>query len=377
VTLLLALACGAAAILATSWVGYPVGLWIGDRRARQAPIPAQGPAAPLSAVIVTRDDPTIVRRRVNDLVTARDVVIDQVVVVVDHAATDDLEPYRLQLGSSVQVVRGDAPGGKAAGLNAGIRAARHDLVMLADSWQTFRPDAVARLVDTLRSKGYQAVSGRVSHAHEDRVMRAYWRYENFIRTAQARSRSVVTTSGAITLVSRAAWAPLPAGVICDDLFMCMAMAMAGHRVGYDSEAIAIDPRDHSQHELFQKKVRTLTGLWQLLRWKPDALVPWKNPVWLDLLLHKVARLATPPLVFVAVTGFALAGLTRLARLPGSALLVVGAVAVLAAVVRPRLVVRVSRAVVWACWLLIAPIIATYNGVRGRWGVWAHHAPRGT
>jgi hypothetical protein len=44
---------------------------------------------------------------------------------------------------------------------------------------------------------------------------------------------------------------------------------------------------------FGRKTRTLAGNYQLLLLEPRLLVPLVNPVWLQFLSHKLARLVVP------------------------------------------------------------------------------------
>lgn len=361
------------AALFVSWLVYPAFLLVAARAAPRAPA-AVGSSDTLAALIVTRESAEQVSRRVDNLLASEGTTFEEVVVVLDWTIASTLPDFHSILGTRAHVLVGEAPGGKAAGLNMGMPAIRSTWTLLADSWQEFRPDAVSRLVRAVADGSFAAVSGRVAHRHDDPVMRAYWKYENAIRLAQSRLHSVVTTSGAISLVRTELWHRLPAGTICDDLFMTMDLVLAGHRVGYVPDALAIDSRRYSHAQVFQKKVRTLTGLWQLLRWKPQCLAPWRNPIWVHFVCHKLARLATPYLVILAVLGF---GLPHMAYLRPRAFEAALASAVAVAffwTVSPRLLRRWSAATAWAICLLTAPIWATYNGVRGNWAVWKQHSP---
>lgn len=358
----------AAALLVVSWLIYPLAL----RLAR----PGGRPGADLTgtgtlgALIVTRDAPEVISRRVDNLLESEGCSFAEILVVLDSTVGHRVHEFQRVLDDRAYVLVGEAPG-KAAGLNTGMRATACDWIVLADSWQLFRPDAVRRLRAEAAS-GFAAVSGRVVNESIDPVMRLYWSYENGIRSAQARRRSLVTTSGAICLIRKDAWQPIPIGAICDDLFITLGLAMRGHRVGYCPDAIASDPRVYTRREELQKKVRTLTGLNQLLAWSPVVLLPWCNPIWIDFVFHKVARLLTPYLILLLVGS----GMMWVAREPvllqWSVALILGSLLV-ASVAVPRVVKSAGSAAVWAGMLLCAPLIATYNGVRRNWRVWQHDA----
>lgn len=357
----------AAALLVSSWLLYPAALRL--VRPRKRPAAASVPTGTLGAVIVTRDSPQVVSRRVDNLLESEGSAFTEVLVVLDWTIRARIHEFESVLGARARVLTGDAPG-KAAGLNAGMKQTVCDWVLLADSWQCFRPDAVRRLREAVADDTFSAVSGRVVNDHTDPIMRLYWRYENGIRSAQARRHSLVTTSGAICLIRRDAWHPIPVGAICDDLFITLGLAMRGHRVGYCPDAIASDPRVNSRSEELQKKVRTLTGLNQLLAWHPAVILPWRNPIWVDFLFHKVARLLTPYLVLVLLIG----ALVLAARDPvvlGGGAALFGTIILLAFAVAPRPTKAVGSKALWVGMLLCAPLIATYNGLRQNWRVWRH------
>ena len=62
---------------------------------------------------------------------------------------------------------------------------------------------------------------------------------------------------------------------------------------HDPRAHAYDYLPESQLGEFRRKLRTLSGNFQLLCRLPAALLPWRNPVWFQFLSHKVARLVAP------------------------------------------------------------------------------------
>ena len=59
---------------------------------------------------------------------------------------------------------------------------------------------------------------------------------------------------------------------------------------------------------FRRKVRTLSGNFQLVSRLPAALLPWKNPVWIQFVSHKLFRLLVPwALLTMLILAFALPG----------------------------------------------------------------------
>jgi biofilm PGA synthesis N-glycosyltransferase PgaC len=145
--------------------------------------------------------------------------------------------------------------------------------------------------------------------------------------------------------------------------------LEGWRVGFERDALAYETRKVAAGQEYRRKVRTLTGNFQLCAWLPAVLVPFRNPIWLQFVCHKLLRLLTPWCAAAATLGVALLA-WRLAgaRLP--LLLGLAAVGAFWVLVGPDPLARKLRsAVVQFASLQAAVVTATVNGLRGRWDVW--------
>lgn len=358
-------------VLVAGWVAYPAALSVLPRRFRAAESPAADPPA-VTVVVATREPPEVLVARVANL-HASDYPRDRiaVAVAVDRDAAAPLAAYRALLAGTagVTVVPGDAPGGKAANLNAALREVRTDLVAFADSAQAWDADALAWLVRALEQPGVGGVTGAIATDAERGVFALFWRYESWLRTLASRTGRVVAVTGAIHALRRECWAPLPPGLICDDLLVPLRVARLGRAVVAEPRARARDPRRFARAVQLQRKTRTLTGLLQVCAWEPWVLLPWRNPVWGSFACHKLVRVATPLLVALAAAPLLLA--VPLGLL-GLAVAVPLAAALLLAPLAGWPSRRVATELFWAARLLVAPLHALANAVRGRWDVWHAH-----
>jgi cellulose synthase/poly-beta-1,6-N-acetylglucosamine synthase-like glycosyltransferase len=327
----------------------------------------------VAVVVATRDDPAFAVDRVRNLLsTGYPSHLIRVFVAVDVTSQYPLDAYRSVLSGLAEVVPGDAPGGKATTLNAGVRSAMSatDVLVFADVGQEFNIAAIPELVAALRDGSTGAVTGRYTHGRSDGIMSAYANLEAVIRAGQAAGRSVVSASGSILAMRPAFWRDLPAGLICDDLFTGLSVVRQGSRVGFCLRAIAYDPRVFTRDQQFTRRVRTLTGLIQYCVVVPGALLPWSNPVWSHFFVHKVLRLLTPLLLVIGITSL---GVWVTLRAPVVALATLGVLALLAIEFRVMSPVRFRRlldSALWSCRLMLVPVIAISNGLRGRWSVWS-------
>jgi cellulose synthase/poly-beta-1,6-N-acetylglucosamine synthase-like glycosyltransferase len=365
-----ALGTGSLAALLAVWFGYPLVMRI-IGAVRGAP-PARPLAAwpTVTAVIATRDPPEAIGARVANLLeTAYQPGRFDVVVAVDHAAAP--LATALELSGPVRVVVGDPPGGKAPGLNAGVRAATGEILVFSDTFQRFDPDTIAELVSAFADPRVGAASGALYlPSGGSGLLGLYWTMERRLRRDEARVHSVIGVTGAVYAMRRALWQPLPDGLILDDVYGPMRLVLAGHRIAFVDTARATDHRVTTADQEYRRKVRTLAGNVQLCAWLPAVLDPRANPVWAQFFLHKLARLITPWwLLLIAI--WLLAEIVR--ATPGRlvwgsmAALLVASVWILLG--SGQIAGRIRSLVVWIVSLQAAVVRGTYLGVRGRWDVW--------
>jgi cellulose synthase/poly-beta-1,6-N-acetylglucosamine synthase-like glycosyltransferase len=359
-----------AASLVIVWFGYPLAIHLlaRTRRARARGLP--DPLPRVTVVIATRDAPEAVAARVaNVLATDYDPARLDVVVTVDRTAADLVG--RLQLPDTATVVTGDAPGGKAAALNAGVRAASGDILVFSDTYQRFDARAIGALVSAFADSDVGAASGALDlPADGSPVMQAYWGMERRLRRDEARISSVIGVTGAIYAMRRSLWRDLPDGLILDDLYGPMRLILDGHRIDFVESARATDRRVTDARQEYRRKVRTLTGNIQLCAWLPGVFSPVRNPVWAQFMLHKLLRLLTP--YWVALIGIWLvAEVVR--ALPSNGLIAAGGAAAALTLWlwlgRGGLARRGRSLAVWAISLQAAVVRGTWFGLRRRWEVW--------
>ena len=362
-----------AALLAATWIFYPLVMWLVGRREKSSGNPRSGGI--VSAILATRDDPERTARRVANLRACVSEATElQIVVGIDPGSRFQFSDYQSQLGPDVVLVRGDEPGGKAATLNAAVRNATGQILVFCDCGQRFEDGAIENLAAQLNDRRVGAATGMLLQESDSPVLDAFWRMNVAILRGQARLHSVVSVSGAVYAMRRELWRDLPSGVICDDLFVTLSTVATGHRVVFCRNATAFDGRRFAPEQHFNRKVRTVTGLLQFCRLAPWALDPRRNPVWIHFVLHKLLRFATPFLVGIIVV----LGAVRI--VPGSvlfpAVFALGGV-LLALVItaeagagRPS---RVARSLLWIAALQAVPLAAARNALKGRWDVWQAHA----
>lgn len=366
------LALASLAALVAIWLGYPLLIWAAARifPAKQIASPAIR-SRTVSVILATRDNADIVRARIENLL-ATDHPADklQIVVALD-AQGAQCTPHDFQGDRRIVAIVGDAPGGKAAALNAGVRAATGDILVLADAQQRYDARTIPELVAGLHDDRIGAVSGALELGGAGRrsPVDLYWAMEKWLRHNEARIHSSVGVTGAVYATRRALWPVVPAGTLLDDVFVPMSLVLAGHRVGFTYAARAFDVRTFDSKNEGVRKTRTLTGVLQLRELLPGLMSVRHNPIYLQFVAHKLLRLLTPAFAVVFALSLAVLGVQWLLRATVIERLAVLGVVVLLLVVPPsrRRIVALTR---WMISLQIATSRAVLNGLTGRWSVWS-------
>src|SRR5689334_21481420 len=180
--------------LVVTWLAYPAGVFALAALRRSTTRNAGETHPTVSVILATSNDATTIRRRVQNLLACEYPAERlEVIVAIDAARPGASAEELSDLGPRVRILPGDAPGGKATALNAGVRAAQGEVLVFADAAQSFAADAVAELVAALTDPKVGAVSGalEVGYADSSNLSEQYWAYERALRAAEARAHSAV------------------------------------------------------------------------------------------------------------------------------------------------------------------------------------------
>ena len=301
--------------LIVGWTYFGYAAWLRYRASLLAsldrpPNQQRAPRRSISIVISVRNDPQSLRAKLNHLVELRSSCVSEIVVVCDHCTDDTMEVAGEFSRAGVKTVISDqTPAGKAGALNLGIAAATSDLVLFNDVRQTLAEDAIDLLAARFDDEGTGAVSGSLDIAAAGdgtgKGIDAYWSLEKRIRYWESEIDSSNRCTGAIYMIRRTLYEPLPPDTILDDVVVPMSIAMKGYRVRFDPEAKAYDPQQLTTQNEARRKTRTLAGNFQMLFRHPSWLLPWQNRLWWQLVSHKYLRILSPLFICAAIISSAM------------------------------------------------------------------------
>jgi len=292
-----------AAWIAYTYLGYVVWLrvksWLWPHPVKRAPFEPT-----VSIVMVVCDEQDVVERKLRNLLALEYPPGRLQIVVVSDGSTDQtdaiIETFRDK--SQITICRKLLGQGKASGLNDAIAAATGEVVVFVDARQRIESAALRLLMENFADATVGCVSGELmlgetppfdADGNEStQGMGLYWRMEKKIREWESASGSVIGATGALYAARRDLLGTIPMGMILDDVFIPMQVIRQGRRVVWDGRARAWDCADLGAGREFSRKVRTLSGNYQLVRSEP-WLLGAVNPAWFSFVSHKLMRLAVP------------------------------------------------------------------------------------
>ncbi len=365
---------GAAFLIAYTYAGYLGWLWL---RARLWPWPVvraqQEPN--VSIVMVVRNEERWMESKLRNLMELDYPPERCQIVVISDGSTDRTEAILREHANNprVQVVMNQLSRGKASGLNDAISVAAGEVIVFTDCRQTVESGAIRLLMENFADTEVGSVSGALmlgdpESGESAAGMGLYWRIEKKIRELESESSSVVGATGALYAVRRELLRCVPEGTILDDVYIPMQVVRQGKRVVFEPRARAWDSPDLGAEREFARKVRTLSGNYQLLQ-----LAPWllggENPVRFEFVSHKLLRLVVPfALAAILITSTVLPGPVYRSILALQALFYgLSLLAVLHLSLGP--VARMADAALTFVVLNSAAAMAFVNFVTGRKTVW--------
>jgi cellulose synthase/poly-beta-1,6-N-acetylglucosamine synthase-like glycosyltransferase len=276
-------------------VGYPAWIWLLGRL-RHDPVQARDITPTVTCVLAARNEARAISAKLANLLSLDYPPEFFDIVVVSDGSSDltapIVEEWARRLPGRVTLIALPVPRGKACALNAGLAAARGEIILFADARQRFETGALRALVRSFADPRVGAVSGALvlEEAAPTEVgagLGFYWRLEKFLRREEARSGSTIGCTGAIYAARRALLDAIPDSTLLDDVLIPVRIVLGGHRVVFEERAHAFDTVVESAGREFSRKVRTIAGNVQLLQLCPALVNPLNGAVAWRFVSHKI------------------------------------------------------------------------------------------
>jgi len=369
----------AGAVVFYAYLGYAVWLWIWSLLSPRPLL--RGWNEPfVSILMVVRNEEQTLNSKLNNL-AALDYPPDRLEFIVASDGSSDRTAQILSDAAKdnrFHILVSPESKGKACRLNEALAVAQGEIAVFVDARQWIERDALRLLLENFVDPTVGCVSGELmlgdaASGEAEKRMGIYWRIEKKVRVLESASGSVVGATGALYAARRSLLQPIPPETILDDVLLPLQISRQGARVIFDGRARAWDDPDLGAEKEFKRKVRTLTGNYQLLQ-----IAPWvlsgANPLLFRFISHKLLRLAVPFALaaLLVASAFVPGALYRVALILQSAFYALSLFALSNQALSNRHgpLMRVANAALALIVLNTAAVVAFGNFVTGRKEVWA-------
>jgi cellulose synthase/poly-beta-1,6-N-acetylglucosamine synthase-like glycosyltransferase len=226
----------------------------------------------------------------------------EIIVASDGSTdrTDDIVRQFSDRGVILKRVEGRV--GKTATQNEAIETATGDIIIFSDATTRYDRSAIRNIVRNYNEPSVGAVSGRYEYVNPTGASVGvgtilFWKYENFIKSMQTRTKTITGCCGCIYSVRREVYVPLPPDII-SDFVEPLKIIEKGYRVIFEPEAIAYEETTEKSSEEFSMRVRVINRAMRGIWYVRGLLNPFRYPfVSLQLISHKVLRWLIPFFLF--------------------------------------------------------------------------------
>ena len=255
--------------------------------------------------------------------------------------------------------------GKLFALNDTIPELNGDIVAFSDASSMLAPDAMRTLVANFADEHVGAARGvykvlRGDEASLGKQEDFYWKYETYLKLAEADVGSILGCHGSLYAIRRALY-PFPKpGTINDDYVIPMRILAQGYRVAYEPGAVAYE----EAHEMggFSRRVRIMTGNVEQLREMKALMRPLRPGPLFFFLSHKAGRLVVPIAMLVMLVANAFLLDSPFYRIVFALQLAFYALVLLGAVIALR--PKILRLPYYFCMINAAAFLGMYHALRG-------------
>ncbi len=298
-------------IISYPYIGYPMFLYLLNiiikRRPNHKPT---SHFQPVTIIMIIHNEESRIIRKLNNILTIKYDKDKMSILIVDDHSTDRsktevemfIQKNKIQL-NNFEIITNKG-NGKSMGINTAVEHIKKGykppydkrLILLCDTRQLLDTNVLLYMVNRFQDKTVGYVSGQIKLKGTN-AYGFYWMLETKIRELESDLYSTLGGIGPLSMVRLDLIPELPKDLLLDDVYIPMKVVFNGYKSVFEKDAIAYDKVYSTEDEL-NRKYRTLTGNFQLIRNMPELLSPKANPLFFQFFSHKVLRLLTPLFMFI-------------------------------------------------------------------------------
>ncbi|MCG3120195.1 MAG: hypothetical protein ALAOOOJD_02820 [bacterium] len=205
--------------------------------------------------------------------------------------------------------------GKIYALKDAVAAASGEILVFSDANSMYKSDALRMLMRNFADPEVGGVCGNQVYLKAKKADTTsegeglYWSFDKWLKNLESLTGSIVSAHGAIYAIRRTLYQPPASAAVTDDFAISTAVIAQGHRLVFESEAIAYEEPTASAALEFGRKVRIMTRGLRGVLLRRRLLNPWRYGFYSVVLFsHKVLRRLVPIFLLVLLAAsWALSG----------------------------------------------------------------------
>lgn len=297
--------CAVGAIIYV-YAGYPLLLWLVSRLGGRRPVALDSIEPAVTLFVSAYNEEEVIGAKIENCLALDYPPGRLEIMVISDCSSDRTDQIAAQYAArGVKLLRMPARGGKTAGLNAGVREARGEILVFTDANAMFDARAVRMLVRNFADPQVGAVTGESRYqppgdgraAHSEGL---YWHYELWIKRLESATGSLVGGDGAIYAIRRRLYRDLAPSDL-SDFVNPLQIVSAGYRNVYETEAFSSEHAGDSFAKEYRRKVRIVNRAWRGMMSMARVLNPLRYG-WFAVkaISHKLLRWLVPLFMLAAL-----------------------------------------------------------------------------
>ena len=288
------------------YFGYPVlvDLFSRLRRRSRGSLRTGLQSPPVTVIIPARNEERWIRRKVENTL-ALNYPKEKVEVVVASDGSDDATAAIAGefADRGVRVVAFPNRLGKQEMLNRLVPKATGEIIVATDANSFLEPDSLGKLLRHFSDPEVAGATGRRVCIIQKQSMPSvgeglYWRYESWIKRSESRLHSCLGAHGQLYAIRKSVFPHVEK--VGEDFFIPMkVIASTGQKIVYEPEALAAIPAAANLRIEFERKARAHVSFLLTLPMIRGLVVPWRSPIWWQLISHHVLRMVAAPALLLA------------------------------------------------------------------------------
>ncbi len=292
----------AIAVICYVYFGYPLSLML-LKKYYQKPVCSKEITPDVSLLICAYNEEDVISDKIKNSFEL-DYPSDKLKIVIASDGSTDRTNDIVRQYESERLILTAYPErrGKVSAINNTVEKLESEIIIFSDANTMYQKDAVKKLVRNFNDPSVGAVSADVILHNEESTFgkseSLYYVYERWIQEKESEFSSIIGADGGMYAIRRRLFVPPSNNIILDDFVISMNVALNGHRLVYEREAVGHERGSSSSKTEFLRKSRVIAGAIQSVMQKEGVPSIRQKGLFFCYVSHKFLRWMIPIVLII-------------------------------------------------------------------------------